>query len=55
MEKVKNLEFFLPKKTPKNKNHKQEKKNQNKKANKTNSFISINQGTGLLLYTRERF
>lgn len=53
MEKVKNLEFFLPKKTPKNKNHKQEKKNQNKKANKTNSFISINQGTGLLLYTRE--
>lgn len=26
MEKVKNLEFFLPKKTPKNKNHKQEKK-----------------------------
>lgn len=41
MEKVKNLEFFLPKKPPKNKNHKQEKKNQNKKANKTNSYFSM--------------
>lgn len=41
MEKVKNLEFFLPKKPPKNKNHKQEKK-KSKQEGKQNKQLYIN-------------
>lgn len=43
MEKVKKSRFFTPP-PPKRKNT---------KANKTNSFILIGQGTGLLIITRE--
>lgn len=41
MEKVKNLEFFLPKNPPKNKNHKQEKK-KSKQEGKQNKQLYIN-------------